>query len=167
VVRDARPDDAGAIARVHTRSWQVGYAHAFPAEALAGISVDRRAEHWRRWLTQPPVPPVAVLVAEVEGEVCGFASVGRSREEDGVAELFAIYVDPDQWGAGLGRALISEAERRLRDAGFSEAMLWVLEDNPRARRFYEAAGWTHDGGIKEEAHLDTVVSEARYRKQLR
>jgi ribosomal protein S18 acetylase RimI-like enzyme len=165
VVRDARPADAQAIARVHTRSWQVGYAHAFPAEALAAISVERRAEHWTRWLTNPPVPPVAVLVAEVDDEVCGFVSVGRSAEH-GVGELFAIYVDPDHWGAGLGRALISEGERRLKDAGFREVLLWVLEDNPRTRRFYEAAGWAHDGGAKEDTFLDTVVSVVRYRKRL-
>jgi ribosomal protein S18 acetylase RimI-like enzyme len=166
VVRDARPEDARAIARVHTRSWQIGYAHAFPADALADISVDRRTDHWRRWLTEPPVPPVAVLVAEAGGAVYGFASVGRSHEEEGVGELFAIYVDPDHWGTGLGRALIGEAEARLKAAGFEEAMLWVLNDNPRARRFYEAAGWAHDGGAKEDTHLDTVVSEVRYRKRL-
>jgi GNAT superfamily N-acetyltransferase len=166
MVRDARREDAAAIARVHTRSWQVAYEHAFPAEALAGISVERRADQWAERLATSP-PRAALLVAEAEGEVRGFASVGTARERDPeLGELYAIYVDPDHWGAGLGRALIAEAEERLRAAGFTEAILWVLEDNPRTRRFYEAAGWTNDGGSKRDTYLGTEVSEVRYRKRL-
>jgi GNAT superfamily N-acetyltransferase len=166
MLRDARPEDAGGIARVHACSWQVAYAHAFPPEALANISVERRADRWAERLASPPQPGAALLVAEVDGEVRGFASVGASRDEgETVGELYAIYVDPDHWGGGLGRALIVEAEERLRAAGFAEALLWVLDDNPRARHFYEAAGWEHDGGSKRDTHLDTEVTEVRYRKR--
>jgi GNAT superfamily N-acetyltransferase len=166
MVRDARPEDAFAIAQVHTRSWQVGYAHAFPAEALAAISVERRRDYMANYLQSLP-SRAAVLVAELDGEVRGFASVGVAREgDDTLGELYAIYVDPERWGSGLGRALIAAAEERLRAAGFTETMLWVLEDNPRARRFYEAVGWTHDGGTKRDTHLDTEVTEVRYRKTL-
>jgi GNAT superfamily N-acetyltransferase len=166
MVRDARPEDAFAIARVHTRSWQVGYAHAFPATALAAISPELRAERWAERLRSSE-PRSAVLVGEVDGGVCGFASVGPARELDElVGELYAIYVHPDHWGSGVGQALIAEAERRLGEAGFAEAILWVLDENPRARRFYEAAGWTHDGGTKRDTHLDTEVTEVRYRKNL-
>jgi GNAT superfamily N-acetyltransferase len=165
VVRDARLEDASAIARVHTRSWQAGYAHAFPAEALAAISVERRAENMAGWLASLP-PRAAILVAEVGGNVAGFASVGAARDgHETTGELYSIYVDPDRWGKGVGRALIAEAEERLWAAGFIEATLWVLDDNPRARRFYEAAGWTHDGGTKRDTHLGTEVTEVRYRKR--
>ena len=39
----------------------------------------------------------------------------------------------------------------------------VVEENPRARRFYEHAGWTADGGVKDEEWLETHVREVRYR----
>jgi len=39
----------------------------------------------------------------------------------------------------------------------------VLIDNPRARAFYELAGWHADGGVKDEEWLDTLVREVRYR----
>ena len=166
MVRDARPEDAEAIARVHTRSWQAGYAHVFPAEALAEISVARRRAFWERHLLSPENRS-ALVVAEVAGAVAGFASTGHARGEDeGVGELYAIYVEPEHWDTGLGRALIGEAEERLKSGGFTEAMLWVLDDNPRARRFYEAAGWTHDGGSKRDVFLGTEVTEVRYRKRL-
>ena len=47
--------------------------------------------------------------------------------------------------------------------GFRTATLWVLEDNPRARRFYEREGWQLDGGRREGRHLDAPTLEVRYR----
>ena len=51
----------------------------------------------------------------------------------------------------------------LRAGGFVSASLWVLEDNPRARRFYEREGWTLDGERREEEFLGAPVTEVRYR----
>jgi hypothetical protein len=58
---------------------------------------------------------------------------------------------------------MAETFARLRGEGFREAILWVLEDNPRTRRFYERAGWQADGGSQEEEWLGTTVREVRYR----
>jgi L-amino acid N-acyltransferase YncA len=59
--------------------------------------------------------------------------------------------------------LMAATLTRLRASGFREAILWVLEDNPRTRRFYELAGWREDGGFQEEERLGTLVREVRYR----
>ena len=45
-------------------------------------------------------------------------------------------------------------------------MLWVLEDNSRARAFYEAAGWRPDGGRQLERIISTDLYEVRYAKVL-
>ena len=58
---------------------------------------------------------------------------------------------------------MSEVLERLRAAGFGEAILWVLEDNPRTRRFYELGGWSLDGEPKEDTFLETPVRVVRYR----
>jgi ribosomal protein S18 acetylase RimI-like enzyme len=168
VVREATTDDASAIARVHTRSWQDAYAHVFPAERLRGLDdlEARRTETWRGWLSEPDARR-HTLVAVAGNEVVGFVHGAPARDDDldsdRVGELFAIYVMPDSWGAGAGRALMTAHLERLRASGFCEAVLWVLEDNPRARRFYEAAGWSTDGRTKEDEFLDTRVREVRYR----
>jgi GNAT superfamily N-acetyltransferase len=162
LVRGAVPGDAEAIATVHVRSWQGAYPHVFPAEALARLDASRRAAYWRGRI----VAGDTVLVTE---EVTGFASVGPSRDPDaeGLGELYAIYVTPEHWDTGAGRGLMDAAVEALREAGFAEAVLWVLEDNPRARRFYERAGWTVDGAVKEDEFLGTRVREVRYRISLR
>jgi ribosomal protein S18 acetylase RimI-like enzyme len=113
---------------------------------------------------EAPRPHTHTLVACAEDKVVGFVSLGAAREEDDrVGELYAIYVLPDAAGSGVGRALMAETLSLLRDDGFDEAILWVLEDNPRTRRFYELAGWSVDGGAKDEEWLGTLVRELRYR----
>jgi GNAT superfamily N-acetyltransferase len=157
VIRTATPEEAEAVAGVQVRSWRAAYAHIFPPERLAGLSVEERATMWRRY------PP---LVAEVDGEIVGFASVGPSQDPDGDGELYAIYVEPRYWGAGFGRELMAAAEQRLRELGHREAFLWVFEDNPRAHRFYEAAGWELEGATQPIEYLGQSEPEVRYRKVL-
>jgi len=161
MIRDARADDGEEIARIQHRSWQVGYAHIFPAEQLAAPHID--PERWRARLVEPP-PGWRTFVADRALRVAGFACTGTNRDDATIGELYALYVDPDAWGDGIGRELIAHAEEALRPYG--EATLWVLEDNPRARRFYEAAGWTLDEGVaKTDTFLETEVVEVRYRKR--
>jgi GNAT superfamily N-acetyltransferase len=161
-VRAATGDDADDIGRVHAGAWRAAYGSVLPE---AAFDVEARQRFWREALGRE-WPASAVFVAEVEGAVIGFAGVGASREEEDVGELFTIYVEPDHWGTGAGRALIERAEKSLAGSGFGEAMLWVLEGNERAERFYRAAGWTHDSGRKVEEFQGAELSEVRYRKQL-
>lgn len=157
MIRQGTRDDAQGVARVQVRTWQAAYAGVLPSDGLSRMSVDRAAGQWQ---AHPP------LVAEEDGEIMGFASVGASRDDDADGELFAIYVEPGQWGTGVGRALIDAAEARLRERGYRDVILWVLEDNPRARRFYEVAGWHLDGARRPIDVLGVSVPEVRYRKQL-
>lgn len=157
MIRPGTAADAEAVARVQVETWQAAYAHALPHDELMALSVESRAEMHRR---NPP------LVAEVEGEVVGFVAVGGTHDLDGDGELFAIYVHPDHWGAGFGAALIEAGEQRLRELGHRDAHLWVLQDNPRARRFYEIAGWTDDGVERTVNMFGFDVPEARYSKKL-
>jgi ribosomal protein S18 acetylase RimI-like enzyme len=156
-VRRATPADARAIAEVHVATWRGAYGHAFPAEVLDSLSVDEREQLWKRTLA---AEEFAVYVAESD-RVVGFVSVGPSREAEGDGELYAIYVLPEAWGSGAGPALMEAARDRLAER-FSSAILWVLEDNPRARRFYEREGWVADG-YRTDVVRGVEVPEVRYR----
>jgi GNAT superfamily N-acetyltransferase len=158
-VRRAQAGDAAALGEIHVRTWQAAYEHVFGAERLAGMSAARRAEQWRRWLAEGVD---AWVYEEEDGSVVGFVWIGDSREAERVGELFAIYVLPESWGSAAGRELMAVARDALR-AAYPTSILWVLEDNPRARRFYEREGWALDGGRKEDELLGTTVAEVRYR----
>jgi GNAT superfamily N-acetyltransferase len=167
VVRPAAPEDAVRIARIHAGTWQGAYGHVFPADRLERLSEteERRAQYWQESIERA-APRTHTLVAGAGEGMVGFASLGPAREDDSIGELYAIYVLPEAWGRGIGRALMSEVVDRLRDEGFAEAVLWVLEENPRTRRFYELAGWRFDGGAQEETFLDTPTRTVRYRIEL-
>jgi GNAT superfamily N-acetyltransferase len=162
-VRQATGADGDAVEAIRVRGWRTAYRHVFPADELDRIPID--GSRWRGRFDEPPAG-WSTFVAERDGAVIGFASVGPSRDERGVGELYAIYVDPDAWSTGAGRVLIERCEEQLR-AEYAEATLWVLEDNPRARRFYERAGWGLDGMRKSEEWLGVRADEVRYRKRFR
>jgi GNAT superfamily N-acetyltransferase len=168
-VRRARPEDAAGIAAVHVRTWQAAYEHIFGAERLDGLDPERRRLGWQRALAEREQHQEDVFVAEQDGEVVAFASIGPAGDEPGDGELYAIYALPEAWGGGAGPALMRDALGALRGRGFAEAILWVLEDNPRARRFYEREGWHPDDGEwarKVEPHLGVDVAQMRYRISL-
>jgi len=58
-------------------------------------------------------------------------------------QAFVAYmaVEPDARGAGVGRALLDEAERRARAAGRTVVSLMVTEENAAARALYDGAGY--------------------------
>ena len=164
-VRPATSADADAIGRIQVETWTTAYAGLLPQGTIDAFDVAARQELWREGLSRAPRPGSATFVALVDGDVVGFATVGGSHSQEGVGELYAIYVHPSRWGVGAGRALIERAEESLRESGFLQALLWVLAGNERAERFYEAAGWERDG---EKTHdfQGATVTENRYRKQL-
>lgn len=168
-IRGAEPGDADAILRVRARTWQAAYSHIFPPDQLEAMSAESASSRWTAWwrgIIEDPAPKSHTLVADEAGEIVGFAHLGLERDAAGpepIGELYAIYVLPGTWGRGVGQALMAEAIARFRADGFPEVVLWVLEDNPRTRRFYELAGWQVDGGFKDEGWLGTTVRKIRYR----
>jgi ribosomal protein S18 acetylase RimI-like enzyme len=173
-IRAARADDARAIATAHVRSWQAAYRGLIPQDYLDSLDPEHRVARWAARLSQVEGgwPRTGVLVAQEADQVVGFAGFSPVRDPDldpaTVGELTTIYLLPQAWGQGHGRELMAAALAALRQAGYREAVLWVLDSNDRARRFYLAAGWRADGGAKQ-VDLDGTgfpLSEVRYRHPL-
>ena len=140
-VRAATPADAGSIARVHIDSWRTTYAGIVPAEYLAGFSYERRELRWYETLTANQSAE-SIFVAEEGGNVVGFATGGPERDGDTTyrGELYTVYLLEEHQNRGLGRRLVSAVAQRLLADGLSSMLVWVLEDNHGARRFYELLG---------------------------
>ncbi|MBN1219080.1 MAG: GNAT family N-acetyltransferase [Anaerolineae bacterium] len=167
-VRAAKPTDARGIARVHIRAWQIAYRGLLPDYVLDDLSVDNSE---RRWQMRFIENTTQTLVAEDNGRIVGFVTLGASRDDDvdrqQIGEIYAFYIEPGMCRQGHGRALWVEALALLREQGFSEVMLWVLRDNHRAISFYQAVGFTADGGAKTELWRDQIeIQQVRYRQAL-
>ena len=160
--------DAEGIAAVHVRSWQAAYRELLPQAYLDGLRIPDRAASWRRELAalaEDRRPWVALL----EEQVRGFVVAGPSRDDDcgpETAEVYALYVDPDCWGVGVGRALMEHQVSFLRRRGYHAATLWVLADNRRAIDFYVAGRWYRDGAAKPITIGGVTLEEVRYRLDL-
>jgi GNAT superfamily N-acetyltransferase len=160
VIRPATGGDARAMVDVRLASWRATYGPLLPAGVWDGMDPGGMAERWAPRLASG-VP--RALVAEVDGAVVrAYALFGPSRDEDlpHADEIYAIYAHPDSFSTGLGRALMAASLAQLR----RPVTLWVLEQNPRARRFYEIAGFRPDGARKPaEMPGGVELPELRYR----
>jgi ribosomal protein S18 acetylase RimI-like enzyme len=160
VVRPADVADAGAITDVRFASWRATYGPYLPAHVWD--ETDREGGTARlaqrladgTWLAQ---------VAAVDGAIRSYVLYGPSRDDDLTAagEIYALYAHPDYWSTGLGRALLASAIESL---AVRPITLWVLENNHRARRFYEIAGFRTDRACKPADMPGGVqLPEIRYR----
>lgn len=164
LVRPGQEGDAAGIGFVHVRSWQAAYRGFFPQDFLDKMDPVRWSGRWTRFFKEGPGDREALLVSEDAGEVVGFANVGPSRDDGELAgEVRAIYLTPERWGLGYGLRLMRAALSELSASGFGDVMLWALDAETRARRFYEATGWRSDGGTREINPFGFVIPEVRYR----
>jgi L-amino acid N-acyltransferase YncA len=165
-VRDATEADARGIAEAHVRAWQAAYRGLVPNRILDGLSLDGARRNWERLVTERGY---VTVVAGRDGAVEGFCSVAKpSRDADATehtAEVAAIYVHPDRWRTGLGRALLDAALGDLRGEGWGEVTLWVFGANDQARSFYATHGFEPDGAERRNETVGQV--EVRLRADLR
>jgi GNAT superfamily N-acetyltransferase len=184
-IRPAEAADGPAIAQIRAESWRMVYADVLPAQTLADLTTPEAIAQEGQWRSEHSMDGVLIADAPGAGEtgeaggpdgLIGFAAFGPERgEEDepgqphgeppdhGRAELYAIYVVPDQWSTGVGRALMHGVLGLAAGAGYTDISLWVVEANERARRFYELAGFWLTGESLVLGHLGGVT-EIRYRR---
>jgi ribosomal protein S18 acetylase RimI-like enzyme len=166
-IRPARRDDARAISEVHIASWQ--YAHrGLVTDEYLSQSVDDREAYLLSWFSEP-APRSGVFVAEGSKGIVGFVMFSPSRDDDAsddTGEIPMIYVDPELFGKGVGRSLLSRATDALRSLGFLRVTLWVMEENRHARHVYERLGWSWDGTVRQPRYGGKEANVVRYRRGL-
>ena len=165
-MRRAQASDAPSLAKVHVDSWHAAHRGLVPDPFLQGFTYQSRTEQFRQSLA---TGSEETHLVEENGNVMGFLVLGACRDSDlnvdCVGEIWGIYISPDRWREGLGKRLLEEAQNVLKSKRYKEAVLWVLEGNQGARRFYEAMGFGLDGGTKG-VNLGTPLKAVRYRKAL-
>lgn len=164
-IRTAQTSDLPAIAEIHVASWRSAYRGIISDAVIDAVTVKERLSHWQSWSQEPKV---YLSVAELDGEVIGFCRLSPVRDVDdpppNFAEVTNLYVSPGATGDGIGGALFTDALEQARSLAYEGLLLWVLEQNDGARRFYSSHGLYFDGARHTEpAWLGEGIFEARYR----
>jgi putative hydrolase of the HAD superfamily len=156
MIRHARRLEATELAELHLRTVLHAYAGIFPSDAPPP-TVEELRGRWSSALREG-----TVLAAVVDNAVIGALHAGPDRAEPASGHLSLFHVDPAFSGRGIGGRLYVAWLEHLRELGFSEATLWVLERNHRVRRWYERLGWRATGERKR-VYAPAGVDDLRYR----
>lgn len=146
ILRPAIATDCESLARIHIAGWQGAYGGLVDQAFLDSLSITQRTENWRTWLADANTH---VVIAEDKSGPAGFVSVGPLRTPPPgmsmirplyTAEIYALYLMPDQMRKGLGTQLMAAAAAEMKARKHKSLCLWVLEGNKRAIAFYKARG---------------------------
>ncbi len=150
------------MAAVRVASWRCAYRDIVPGSFLESMSSNEA--HWCR-VASGGEPGTQLLVCEIDGRIVGFACYGAARPPnfEFSGELYATYFLPEMIGRGYGAVTMLEAMGGLRSLGHRDMMLWVIENNARARRFYESFGGIEIADSRRSFEIDgTTIWEVAY-----
>ena len=140
--------DEATLAYIQTESWKAAFKDILREELLQSCTqLDKATKMYRRLLEQKIGNG---YLLKVEGEPHCIAWWDATRETDmlGYAELICIHSLQSKWRKGYGSRMMDAVLHDIAKAGYSKVMLWVFEDNTRARQFYETHGFTTNGMVK-------------------
>lgn len=164
-VRYATIDDVNMLADIHSKSLQSAFKGIVSDEVLHNsFSYARRRKGFHRELS---INNPENMIAFIENHPFGLLTFGDSRytqgEEDTI-ELWRIYLIPQYWGMGYAKEMLDWGINEIKALGYKRIILWVLEENVRARKFYEKYGFYHEG--KKIIDSSTNLNELLYVKHL-
>jgi GNAT superfamily N-acetyltransferase len=159
-IRKANANDVKDIAEILVSSWRFAYKGIMSDELLSSLSVDSRAEGWKKHLD---LGAEAWVLQKGEATL-GVTEFGKFRDSieefNRCGEIYLIYLRPEEIGKGLGSKLLNHCFDNLRSQGFNRVAIWVLEQNSRAIDFYKCFAFSYSGVSK--THASTGLIENLY-----
>ena len=162
-LRIANKNDAAGVAKVHIDTWKECYKGVVPDSYLDSFDYAERTKSWEKGLCDKSQ---LNFVAEEIQEIIGWVTYGLNRDKRAanILEIYGIYVLPKYWGTDVGISLFNAAMNDLEAKTPKIVTLWVLEENIRARKFYQHNGFKLDGTTVEITIGGKKLTEVRYEK---
>lgn len=150
-------DDRYVISEIYEKSWKYAYKDIVPKEYLDSIPNGK-------WAQGIEAEGRYSMVLEDGQNIVGTASFCKSRMEEmaDFGEVVSIYLLPEAMGKGYGKLLLDAVIEGLKQMGFHDVFLWVLEENGNARRFYEKFGFWKSGRYMENNIGGKRLREVQY-----
>ena len=162
-IREATLDDATGIACAQLDSWRSSYRGILPDQVLERLDLSRWIESRRR-LAHDPTLLQLVAYDVTHGDIVGFCDAGPSRRSasssSATGEVYALYLVQHAKRHGLGSEMLDHVISWLRVRDQPSMIIWVLEANHHARRFYEARGGQLGPTYQSHVHGYPVLERA-------
>ena len=158
--RYSETDNIDEVSRIYALSWKTAYRGIIPDEYLDSLSETR-------WSAHLNADAKRLLLALEDGKPVGAATYSEARDVKmkDWGEIISLYLLPSHFHKGIGARLFAAAIGELENEGFRNIYLWVLEENYRARAFYEKHGFTLSGDVNADNIGGRDVNEVRYVKK--
>ena len=141
VIRKVQQGDANALAYIQTESWKAAFVELLDAETLKKCTDIERATAMYQGLLNENIGNGYLLSVDEKPHCIAYWDAARDMELTGKAELICIHSLPENWHKGYGSQMMDQVLKDIKEAGYSEVVLWVFRENLRARAFYEANGF--------------------------
>ena len=133
--------DESALAYIQTESWKTAFRNILDKDTLDRYTNVVQTTGMYKKLLEEKKGNGYILTLNGQPHCIAWWEAARDSNLYGKAELICIHSLPRNWQKGYGGLMMDRVLADIKDAGFSEVVLWVFCDNIRARMFYEAKGF--------------------------
>jgi len=162
LIRYANLNDAEALGKIHSESSQAGFKGIIPDDTLYDVfSLERRTN---RFINELSIGEPKTAIAFENDQPAGLISFGKCRygnNDNSWIEIWRVYLIREFWGSGVAKDLIEWGINEIEKENIENIELWALEENMRARSFYEKIGFKHDNTFQ----IVDSVKELHYVKR--
>lgn len=138
VIRKVKYEDIEQIVDINIKDWKKIYKGIIDDEILNNLNREEKIKKWRKYYNIGNV-----VVAEEKGIILGYCRYDDNAFYDNTdidSEIIAIYVDCDKLENGIGKKLFEYVKKDLKNKNKNKMVIWCLEKNQNARKFYEKMG---------------------------
>ena len=162
-IRLATPADAADMAEIHMRSWEAAYKGIIPEDYIEEKNATRMALY-KRVITDDNT---SFHVIQYDEKTIGIMRLAPPQDDVGndIYELHCLYLYPDYFRMGIGTKAMEFAFDMARGLKKTAMIVWVLDENVKAIKFYENCGFTKDGKVMNSEY-GKINGRVRMRKDL-
>lgn len=140
-IRKAEIGDAKTLAYIQTQSWKDAFGQIISSKDLEEYSNFDKAKDMYQMLLDKNIANGYILSIDETPYCTAYWDKVRELEEEKCCELICIHSLSDNWGNGYGKIMMEYVLKQMKKEQFEKVVLWVFEENIRARNFYENQGF--------------------------
>lgn len=153
-IRKVKQGDEAVLAYIQTESWKAAFKTILPEDVLTRCTNYDKAKQMYQRLLEEKKGNGYLLEINGKGHCIAWWDAAREENMPDYAEIICIHSLQENWRRGFGSRMMDRLLEDIANAGYGNTMLWVFEENERARKFYEAKGFRKSE--KSKTSLNTL-----------